>query len=58
MEYRIMDWHLEHLKEENRLCKDLAWCETRDIIADLKDARAEIDRLKHKVELLQGPVEA
>ena len=25
---------------------------------DLKDARAEIDRLKNKVELLQGPGEA
>ena len=27
------------------------------LASDLKDARAEIDRLNHKIELLQGPAE-
>ena len=30
---------------------------TGRLALDLKDARAEIDRLNHKVELLQGPGE-
>ena len=32
--------------------------DTYDLIFDLKDARAEIGRLNHKIELLQGPGEA
>jgi hypothetical protein len=57
MEQRINDRHLEHLEDENKRCEDLMYCETRDIIADLKDARAEIERLNHKIEILQGPGE-
>lgn len=58
MEYRVSDQHLDHLKEENGRCEEIIFSEKRDLIADLKDARVEIDRLNHKIELLQGPGEA
>ena len=54
MEYRVSDEDLDSFAPDYKATNR----DVEDLVVDLKDARAEIDRLNHKVELLQGPGEA